>query len=314
MRGIRDFFGQRGYLEVETPVLSAGLIPESPIEIFETTFYHEFQGDRPLYLIPSPEVHMKKLIAQGSGDIFQITKSFRNSEQMGPWHNPEFTMLEWYSMEADYMDSLARTEELFEALTAPESPRSIRPPFRRMSVQEAFRSHAGFDLAETQSAAALKERAKSLGLLSHGSDGAESWESIYHQIFLTLVEPKLPTDRPLVLYDYPRQIATLAKDIRGAPWKERWELYVQGIEIANCYSEETDARKVEEFFRREALLKASSALTAPDIDSQFLEMFSDGFPECSGVAMGIDRLIMALSGEKKIEGVIFFPLSDILQH
>jgi len=320
---IRRFFIERGYLEVDTPLLSPALIPEAPIEIFETTL-RSVRGSRPLYLIPSPEVHMKKLLAAGSGNIFQICRSFRNLEQTGRHHNPEFTMLEWYTLEAGYGQSAALTEELFAGLAETAGRPELAPPFRRMSIREAFMEYAGIDLLETRSLPQLRSECRRLGMLILSDEGGHppgssgvphappSWEELYHRIFLTFVEPRLPTDKPLLLTDYPRQIPCLAKDIPGTPWKERWELYVDGIEVANCYSEETDPAKVEQFFSDEYAKKSLASMTVPDIDREFLEIFHRGYPESSGVALGIDRLIMSLTRRDSIEGVIFFPISDKL--
>ena len=307
-------------MEVETPLLAPSLIPEAPIEIFETLFSSHFHGSLPMYLIPSPEVHMKKLIARGSGNIFQICRSFRNSEQIGSQHNPEFTMLEWYTMGADYKTSISTTEELIAAAAdaaakveaGPEAPPAqINPPFRKMTVQEAFYEYTGIDLAEAGGLSELKEAARKIGI-SIDPEG-ETWEQFYHRIFLTSVEPRLPADRPLLLMDYPRQIPCLAKEIPGTPWRERWELYIKGMEVANCYSEETDYHKVKSFFHKEYARKASSSTVVPDIDEEFVNIHKTGFPECSGVALGIDRLLMAITGQSSIEGVIFFPLSDSIR-
>ena len=321
IQSIRSFFSEREYLEVETPLLSPTLIPEAPIELFETVFQSPFHGSFPLYLIPSPEVHMKKLLAAGSGNIYQICRSFRNAEQIGPQHNPEFTMLEYYTVDSGYKESISITEELMsrtlrdakpaDAAGAVHSDTSLRPPFRRMTVQEAFYDHAGFDLAEHNRPGELQQAAERLGL--QAARQQESWEQLYHRIFLSFVEPNLPTDRPLVLMDYPRRIPCLAKIIPGTPWRERWELYIRGMEVANCYSEETDAAAVEQFFRREYAQKAAESRVVPDIDQEFIDLHASGLPECSGVALGIDRLIMAITGQKTIEGVIFFPLSDSIR-
>jgi len=330
VQSIRNFFTSRGYLEVETPLLAPALIPEAPIEVFETDFHSDFHGAFPLYLIPSPEVYMKKLIAAGSGNIYQITRSFRNAEQVGPQHNPEFTMLEYYTMNIGYAESIPITEELVEralrAAAAAAGPAAagargrgpaaeIAPPFRRMTVQEAFFEYAGFDLAEHQRLGELRQAAEKLDIHSglHGAAGDETWEQLYHRIFLTLVEPQLPSDRPLVLQDYPRQIPCLAKQIPGTPWCERWELYIRGMEVANCYSEETDPAVIQHFFNREYAQKAAESTVIPDIDEEFIRIHSTGFPECSGVALGVDRLVMAITGHTSIKGVIFFPLSDSIR-
>lgn len=318
IQSIRSFFHNRDYLEVETPLLTPALIPEAPIEVFQTEFYSDFSGGFPLYLIPSPEVHMKKLLAAGSGSIFQLGRSFRNAEQIGPHHNPEFTMLEYYTVDSGYMESIRLTEELMdrtlqcaESESSAADARLLRPPFRRMTVQEAFYDHTGLDLAEHTGAGELRQAAEKLGL--QAARKRETWEQLYHRIFLSFVEPNLPRDRPLVLSDYPRQIPCLAKEIPGTPWRERWELYIRGMEIANCYSEETDAAAIEDFFRREHAHKAAESRIVPDIDQKFIDLHSNGFPESSGVALGVDRLVMAVTGQKSIEGVIFFPLSDSIR-
>lgn len=306
---IRSYFQTNGYLEVETPILAPELIPESTIDIFETTFSSNFHGERQFYLIPSPEVFMKKLIAMGSGSIFQITKSFRNNEQIGKDHNPEFTMLEWYTMGADYLDSIKTTEELFLSLTNHETPDWFKPPFRRKSIEEVFNEYVSIDLLKCQSISLLKKEAMRLGLSPGKTD---SWENIFNRIFLSFIEPELPKDRPIVLYNYPRQIQCLSKEINGTPWRERWELYVNGDEIANCYSEETDGQKVKKLFESEYYKISATARVIPDIDNNYSKIFDKNFPECSGVALGVDRLVMMLTGASSIEGVILFPFSAMI--
>ncbi len=306
---IRSFFHTNGYLEVETPILAPELIPESTIEVFETTFSSEFHGTKQMYLIPSPEIFMKKLIVLGSGNIFQITKSFRNSEQIGKEHNPEFTMMEWYTMEADYMDSIALTEKFLIHLTEGKDYPWYKKPLVKISINDLFIQNISIDLLKYQTRKSLKEKAVALGLNPFKND---TWEDIFNRIFLTFIEPELPIDRPVILYDYPIQIRCLAKEKRGTPWRERWELYINGIELANCYTEETDSRKVEETFQIEYLKKAAGSSVIPDIDPEYSTMFDKNYPECSGVAMGIDRLVMLLTGEFSIEGVILFPQSDMM--
>lgn len=306
---IRSYFQTNGYLEVETPILAPELIPESAIEVFETTFSSNFHGERQFYLIPSPEVFMKKLIAMGSGSIFQITKSFRNNEQIGKDHNPEFSMLEWYTIGDNYMDSIKTTEAFFESLINEDTPDWFKPPFLKKSIEEVFKEYVSIDLLECQTKILLKKEAVKLSL---NPDKSDSWEDIFNRIFLSFIEPELPKDKPVILYNYPRQIQCLAKEIKGTPWKERWELYVNRIELANCYTEETESRKVKDFFEIEYSKIAASARVIQDIDDKYSQMFDKNFPECSGVAIGVDRLVMLLTGASTIEGVILFPFSDML--
>lgn len=306
----RGFFKNRGYLEVDTPLLSPYLIPESSIEIFKTDLLSPYRKSKELYLIPSPEIWMKRLLVQGSGNIFQITKSFRNWEQTGRLHENEFTLLEWYTLEADYRFSMEITEDYLSATAfLSDNPNMFKKPFLQLSMQEAFFEYTGLDLEKLQNREHLFERARELDLDPQNED---TWETLFHRIFVSLVEPRLPQDKPLFLYDYPTQAPCLAKKIPGTPWVERWELYVHGVELANCFTEETDREALREYFSREGLAK-EKAEVKHRLDPLFPELFPKGFPKTSGVALGFDRLLMLLTDTPSLGGVIFFPLSDIVE-
>ena len=306
---VRRFFDEKGYLEVDTPLLSPDLIPESSIEIFKTTMINPYKGKKDLFLIPSPEIWMKKLLSKGSGDIFQICKSFRNSEQSGKHHNSEFTMLEWYKTDYTYMDNIDETEKLFSYLTDEHTPSYLIPPFRRMTMEEAFIRYTGFSLKDNYEEYQLRSIC-----LKHkiDTDNDDNWEVLFNRIFLQLIEPYLPQDKPLVLYNYPSKIKTLAKNLEGTKWSERWELYAGGMELANCFTEEKDEHKIKAYFQEELSRKKADSPVLHPIDEEYFAYFGEDFPDCSGVALGMDRLIMLLTNESSIEGVILFPLSDIL--
>ncbi len=311
-RTVRAFFDERGYTEVDTPSLSPTLIPEATIENFSTRFKNPFLQEQELFLVPSPEIFMKQLIAQGFGDIYQISHCYRNSEQLGHIHNPEFTMLEYYTMNADEQDSITLTEELFAGLCEAQTPAYLRPPFDRLTVEEAMKTYAGVDLSKHQKQSSLAKEAMRLGL--HLPSEPESWEETFNRIFLTFVEPNLPKDRPLVLESYPRQIECLAK--QDGLYRKRWELYVQGVEVANCYDEERNESVIEAYYRDEYAklveARSQSMSVIPDIDPSLAKLFAS-MPQCSGVAIGMDRLQMLLMGKNKLEGVILFPLSGMLK-
>jgi lysyl-tRNA synthetase class 2 len=310
-RSIRSFLDDRDYTEVDTPTLSADLIPEPTIENFATRFENEFVGSRELYLIPSPEVFMKRLIAGGMGSIYQFSHCFRNSEQIGRHHNPEFSMLEYYTVDADEQDSIKITEQMLASCSLPGCPDHLLPPFSRMTVSEAMWTYAGVDLDKCQNQRALAREAVRLGL-SLGS-GPESWEETFNRIFLTFVEPNLPQDKPLVLDRYPAQIDCLAR--REGNFRRRWELYAGGVEIANCYDEERDPETIRAYYRTEyarlVQQRSQRQSVIPDIDLEFASVFGS-FPRCSGVAMGMDRLLMLQTGKTDLEGVILFPISGML--
>lgn len=310
-RTIRTFFDDRGYTEVDTPSLSPTLIPEATIENFSTRFENPFMPSTDLYLIPSPEIYMKQLIANGFGSIYQISHCFRNSEQLGHIHNPEFSMLEYYTMDADEQDSIRITEELLTSLLDPSAPEDLKPPFARITVEKAMKHFTGIDLGQHQRQASLANEARKLGLSV--PDEPESWEETFNRIFLTFVEPNLPQDKPLVLERYPSQIECLAK--QDGWYRKRWELYIRGIEIANCYDEERDERVISDYYASEyAKLiqnRSESGSVIPDTDPDLATTFAR-MPQCSGVAIGLDRLQMVLMGKSDLQGVILFPLSDML--
>lgn len=335
-RAVRSFFDERGYLEVDTPLLSTDLIPESCLEVFETELLPprgSKKQAKSLYLIPSPEIWMKKLIAglwgrrdlsaKPPAGIYQICRCFRNGESSGRAHSPEFSMLEYYSLGADCAASLTLTEELFARLLplAEEGPggeAGLRPPFERITMADAFARWAGFDLYRAAGIpGGLEAEARRLGL--EPAPGLDRG-TLYDLIFVDRVEPSLPGDRPVVLGGYPAFVPCLAKKNPDGKTVERWELYVRGIELANCYTEETGPRAVREFFEREKRAKEQSALVRHRVDDDYWKIFlpsggpadrgpeESGFPPCSGVALGMDRLIMVLAGRSAIGGVLPFPI------
>ena len=320
IRQVRSFFYNKNYLELDTPLLSGDLIPESCLEVFRTQRLFP-QGSRqksyPLWLIPSPEIWMKKIISRNRTNIFQICKCFRNGESTGFLHNFEFTMLEYYTMDADYIDSLKLTEELFKYLFEKEDMGITRICadrgtedaflFERITVAQAFERFAGFDLfaAAAMGEGAMEKEAIRLGI--EPMPGLTTAQ-LYDIIFIHSVEPRLKSEKPVALIDYPAFVPCLAKNSADGKTCERWELYLNGIELANCFSEETNPQKVKEYFINEEEKKTRDALVTHRVDRNFFEMFetSRGFPRCSGVAMGLDRLIMALTGQSTIDSVLPF--------
>jgi lysyl-tRNA synthetase class 2 len=311
---IRAFFDGVGFIEVDTPLLSPDLIPESCLEVFKTERLLP-AGGAPgggrrvgeLYLVPSPEVYMKKIIAAYKKSVYQICRCFRNGESVGRFHHYEFTMLEYYTMGAGYLDSVRVTEDMCAALLRAlpglglPAPDDLTPPFARMPVNEAFVAYAGFDLFEAVERGTLFDEARKRGIPAEEGVGTAV---LYDLIFVQEVEPKLGREKPLVLTDYPAFVPALARLNPDGRTRQRWELYMRGVELANCYSEETDGAAVKRFFEEEAAEKDRRAIVRHAVDHDYWKLFSPehgpGFPQCSGVAMGLDRLLMALSGRKAI--------------
>ena len=323
LRKIREFFWQQNFLELDTPALSKTLIPESCLEVFKTEYISPKDNSlKPLYLVPSPEIYIKQILAQYPVSVFQLSKCYRNIESCGRIHNPEFTMLEYYITDASYIESAALTEELFSALL-PDIPTNdydpfnhLRPPFIRLSMDEAFHKFAGFYLSDCPHPKQLAVHAIDLGLYQQDQTVLFSWtwDDLYELILVQCIEPQLPHDKPVFLMDYPAKVPCLARDVPNTDnqhdvmWKERWELYVQGIELANCYSEETDPEKIKEYFALEGAVKNRTAKVPHAIDPDYWMHFTT-FPNCSGTAMGIDRLIAVLAGCKTIEPYLSFPFT-----
>ncbi|MDR0553670.1 MAG: LysR family transcriptional regulator [Treponema sp.] len=320
IRRVRAFFDEQSYLEVDTPLLAPDLIPESCLEVFATRYRSPNRMSKPYWLVPSPEIWMKRLIGRLRRNIYQIGKCFRNGESTGRLHSPEFTMLEYYTMDAGYLDSLRVTEELFAALGV--LPAELRPPFLRITIEEAFSRWAGFSLLSALEGRNTRERLEEeAGRIGLSPPAGLRPGALYDLIFIHAVEPALPRDQPVVLLDYPSFVPCLAQQGSDGKTVERWELYVNGIELANCYSEETDPELVRRYFESEAAIKAS-ALEPHRIDADYWKVFlparpaggvSEGaplpYPRCSGVALGMDRLVMALTGRASIDAVLPFPMT-----
>ncbi|MCL2440951.1 MAG: LysR family transcriptional regulator [Treponema sp.] len=307
IKKVRSFFENKNYLEVDTPLLSPHLIPESCLEVFQTERLFP-RGSRKenskLWLIPSPEIWMKEIIARHRVNVFQICKCFRNGESEGRLHNSEFTMLEYYTIDADYMDSLILTEELFGFLSGTEKENNFIP-FEKMTMAQAFEKWAGFDLfaAAEKGADEMALQARKLGLDPMPN---MTVPQLYDLIFIHSVEPNLKMEKPVALLDYPAFTPCLAKVSANGKTAERWELYYNGIELINCFSEETDPQKIKEFFINEEAEKNKSAVIRHKVDHDYWKMFN-GFPRCSGAAMGFDRLLMALTGKSNIDTVSYCP-------
>ena len=280
LRACREFFWQAGFWEVETPVRIAAPAPELHIDA---------PASGNAWLRTSPELHMKRLLADGCERIFQIGPCFREGER-GRCHNPEFTLLEWYRTPADYSDILRDCRELLAYVirrvaggaTFRYAGQTIdmSAPWKILTVRDAFRAYAGWDPV-----ASFDPDRFDLDLVDK-------------------VEPRLPVDRPCVLTDYPAPAAALARLKPGDPSvAERWELYLVGMELANAYSELTDAAAQRKRFERCNAERLQNGKPAYPLDEPFLQALAGGLPPCGGIALGIDRLVMALCDAREIDEV-----------
>lgn len=312
----RSFFGKEGFLEVQTPILAPYLIPESYLEVFETEIKNIKNKKQRAFLTTSPEMWLKKILVAGIGNCFEITKSFRNTDTGGSLHSPEFTILEWYRMGNGLDKTMADCENLIRSLNGGKRDLSYRGgtvdisrPFKKISVMDAFENWAGIDRKNFFETKALLAGALKKGYKKNGKD---SWEEIYNWLYVSQVEPKLGIGSPAFIYDFPAQFAPLAKTKKDDPrLKERFELYLFGIELADAYNELNDWREQKNQFEKEKKLRKKNGAINYPADDDFIEALKSGLPDCSGVALGMDRLIMILLGADSIHQVMLFSGKDL---
>lgn len=288
LRRLRAFFDSRGFLEVETPLLSHDVVVDRHLDPLSAILFSDPRepdvGDR-LWLQTSPEFAMKRLLVTGAEQlrsIYQITRAFRGGE-VGSLHNPEFTMVEWYRLGDDYAAGMQLLSDLAEEMLSLGTP-------ERLTYREAFQRFAGVDPFEQTS----------------GAD-----HDLHLDLLLTQkVEPHLGQDRPTILYDYPASQSALAQIRDGnPPVAERFELYVRGMELANGYHELLDPAGLRERNRVNNQLRQSDGKPVLPEESRLLAAMDHGLPACSGCALGFDRLMMAATGAKSIQEVLAFPIS-----
>lgn len=299
IRKVRQFFESRDVLEVDTPALSHASTTDIHLHTFKSRFVGpEFAAGQDVYLMTSPEFHMKRLLASGSGSIFQICKSFRNEEN-GRFHNPEFTMLEWYRVGFDHHDLMNEVEALLV-----ESLNCTRVD--KMTYQAAFLNQLGVCPLEA-SIEELKKSAAQLGLEDVSRDETDR-DTLLQLLFSFGIEPKIGQEYPIFIYDFPASQAALAKINQDDPRvADRFEAYFKGIELANGFHELEDAKEQKLRFEQDNQKRLALGLEPQPMDHHLIEALSAGLPHCAGVALGIDRLLMLAIGVEHIDDITAFP-------
>lgn len=302
LRRLRDFFHERGFLEVETPLLSADVVVDRHLDPLAVLL----PGDDPhsgkrFWLQTSPEFGMKRLLAAGAEAIYQITRAFRAGE-VGRLHNPEFTIAEWYRRGDSMAAGMQLLADVAEALLGLGPARPIR-------YADAFRQFAGVD-PHRATAADLAAAAHEKGISVSPSFTLEDRDAWVHLLLAQLVEPHLGVGEPAILYDYPASQAALAQVRPGdPPLAERFELYVRGIELANGYHELCDPQELRRRFAEANRQRAADGKpTLPD-ESRLLTAMDHGLPECTGVALGFDRAVMLAADASSLAEVLAFPIA-----
>jgi len=299
--GVRRFFRARGVLEVETPILSAAAGTDPALEPFVTRYLGPgAPGGQPLYLQTSPEFPMKRLLAAGSGDIFQVAHAFRQGER-GPRHNPEFTLLEWYRTGFDHHRLMEEVAELVQELLG------AALPVEKVAYCTLFHDRFGWDPLEVE-VEEMAATADGLGLEAEGLETRDQWLDLLMGLAL---EPGLGRGRLTFVHDYPASQASLARlcpaDSRLAC---RFELYLEGMELANGFHELTDADEQLARFEADNRVRLAQGRKPLPVDHRLIEALRRGLPDCAGVALGLDRLLMLKLQAGAIDEVLSFPLGE----
>lgn len=292
----RSFFARRGVLEVETPLLGHATVTDRHIESFRVDVP---SGEAPRFLQTSPEYAMKRLLAAGAGSIYQISKAFRRGEA-GRRHNPEFTMLEWYRPGFDHLSLMDEVDALLRHLLG-------TPAAERKTYRQVFEERLGLD-PHRAPVEDLVRAAEQHGVGPRGLsiEEREPWLDLLMSLVL---EPELGRGRPLLIYDYPASQAALARLRRDGEVRvaERFEAYVEGVELANGYHELLDSAEQRRRFDADLESRGSRSLPEPPVDERLLAALDHGLPACAGVSIGFDRLVMLAAGASALEEVLAFP-------
>jgi len=297
LRAAREYFAATRTLEVETPTLSHAAVSDVHLASVKATACGEQR-----YLHTSPEYAMKRLLAAGSGDIWQIARVYRD-EEAGRWHNPEFTLIEWYRVGIDHHELMNDVERLIAAMLPPSVSFDRS---ERMTYRDAVQLHSGVDPLSDSDEMLCAALANANIDVPRGLERER--DALLDLIMSVLVGPRLGQERLTFIYDYPASQAALAR-VRGAV-ASRFEAYWRGIELANGFHELADASEQRKRFEQDLALRTERGLAAPPLDERFLQALEHGMPECAGVALGFDRLVMCVIGATHIEEVIAFPFGS----
>ncbi|MDQ3098760.1 MAG: EF-P lysine aminoacylase EpmA [bacterium] len=322
---IRAFFKKQDFHEVETPLMVKSPGMEPYLEVFETGLLDAGNSHYRAFLTTSPEYAMKKLLVAGIPKIFQICKSFRNGEDLrSSTHNPEFTIMEWYRINADYTtimsDCEVMTEWIYDAVIGKSEKGGrilkyqgqeidVSAPWERISVSEAFEKYAGVVETDLQDDIAMRNWGKKKG---YAVSNSTTWEQMFNQIFLNDIEPHLGFNKPTILYDYPASMAALSRKKPDNPlYAERFEYYILGKELGNAFSELNDAQEQEDRLRAERVERESLGKNMYDVDEDFIDALKVGMPDAAGIAVGIDRMVMLFADVPTIQETIWFPANEM---
>lgn len=338
IKACRKFFENRDYHELESPIITNALPQERYLNVLTTSIELKNNQTKIGYITPTTETYNKKVLAAGLGEHFVITKVLRGLEEISNNHSPEFTMLEWYHLNATYKDLMTDCEELFiyvfkfikESLEKEQKlnkfPIDVTPyqkdysinylgldinlnaPWYRISIPEALKKYAQIDLKNVQS---VEEFGKAAIEKGYSITVNDYWQRIFEWIWEKEIEPNLPKDKPVFVYDFPKQVCVLTKvNIENPLVCERIEIYLAGKEIGNGYTELTDAEYQNQKFIEEAEARKKLGLKEVAFDHDLINALKSGLPNVAGIGLGLDRIAMIFANAKNISEINYFPISE----
>ena len=306
LTNIRTFFSERDVIEVETPLLSHGTVTDVHLETFTTEFNYSQDShcseSESLYLQTSPEFAMKRLLASGFGSCYQICKAFRH-EYSGRNHNPEFTLLEWYRIGFTHYDLMDEVTDLLQAVLSCKEP-------DKLTYQTVFLKYLNIDPLETN-LSAMKRALETSNVQGAWIEQEQDIDILLQVAFTECIEPVIGNNSPCFIYDFPKSQASLSQISKNDPRvAERFECYYQGVELANGFNELTDAKEQMQRFSEDNAKRQLLNKTVKPIDQNFISALTDGIPQCSGVALGIDRLLMLALKKESIHSTMTFSIEN----
>lgn len=304
-RAIREFFWSKNFTEFDSPILNTSFPQEPNIYLTPVTWQ---QQQKLFYLEPSPESSAKKLLSAGIGNCFTLAKCVRDLEDLGPTHNLEFSLLEFYQVNANYRDLAKLVLEMFTYLETKLNVSGLPlSPWKETTVRDLFQQHGNLNLDNLLTTKAMISACQNLG---YNMEGVTTWEPGFNQIWANLIEPALP-QTPTLVFDYPIQISTLCKPCPDPRYGQRFELYIAGMEFGNCYTELQNQQLQAKNFQETLNEKQNLGKPIHPIDTDFLKSL-DNLPPCSGIALGLERLAMFFSKTQDIANVVYFPTKELI--
>lgn len=310
---LRQWFDRRDYLEIDTPALVTMPGTEAYLEYFSTQ-WRDFRGsDHEVFLRSSPELHMKRALCDGLKRIYQFAPSYRNGGEMGPWHHPEFTMLEWYRVHETESDPFAafvtETEHMLRTVDGIFGPQILPDaPLQRITVAEAIQEYAGIELVDGDPELGAKGKAKGWQSLQPTDD----FSTAFFKLLLDAVEPGMARLGAAILLDYPSSQSALAQ-VQGGVAK-RFEIYVHGVELCNGFLESTSLADNQKAIDRDIDIRRRDGRKVPPMDKEFIaDLEAKGLPASCGNALGFDRLLALLLGDKNLDRAVPFRQDTIFK-